>query len=517
MNCNLTDIEFSKVSEIIATSMGLHFPDEKRDILNFNLASAAHESGFKNMSGLIKCLLSSELSKDQIKILASHLTISETYFWREPQVFNALKDFILPELIKSKNNNEKTIRILSVGCSTGEEPYSIAIALQQTIQDIHEWNISIQAIDINQKALDKAKTGVYGAWSFRNTPEWIKTKYFNRLDDKRYEIIPETKNMVTYSCLNLTGDDINFEIGNKIDIIFCRNVLMYFTNEWINKISQSLFHCMSEDGWFVVSSCELSFHLFQQFSPVNFTDAILYRKSNSEKSVDNSYLRKSRGQLICNSLFLLAPDKKIVNQFFSKNSDNIVFKDNNHPSTKTSTQLQTGMENKVEFQTQTRTIEYGLSEKIISIRLLANQGYLEEALSLCKTAIESNKLNSALYYLQSSILQEQDKIYEAIMSLKQAIYIDPDNIMGHFTLGNLFIQQGIIKTARRYFNNALELLDSISNDEIIAESDGLSAGYIREIIYSNLQTQQMKPPCTNVHAKRINKCLHKENYEMEVP
>jgi len=106
MNRNLTDSELSQVCEVIAARMGLDFPVERWAILGRNLALAAREFGFQNMNGFIQWLLSSELNQDQIKILASHLTVSETYFLREPKVFTALTDFVLPELIKSKKKRK---------------------------------------------------------------------------------------------------------------------------------------------------------------------------------------------------------------------------------------------------------------------------------------------------------------------------------------------------------------------------------------------------------------------------
>ncbi len=142
MNRNLTDSELVQVCEVIAARIGLHFPVERWAILGRNLALAAREFGFQNMNEFIQWLLSSKLNKDQIKILASHLTISETYFLREPQVFTALTDFVLPELIKSKKERDRSIRIWSAGCSTGEEPYSLAIALHKKIPEIKDWTIS---------------------------------------------------------------------------------------------------------------------------------------------------------------------------------------------------------------------------------------------------------------------------------------------------------------------------------------------------------------------------------------
>ena len=132
--------------------------------------------------------------------------------------------------------------ILSAGCSTGEEPYSIAIALHRSIPKIKDWNITIQATDINEKALAKARLGVYNPWSFRNSPSWLKSRYFDHKENRKYELIPEIKKMVTFVSCNLTEDDCYSVLPHTgtMDIIFCRNMLMYFTAEWAEKISERL-------------------------------------------------------------------------------------------------------------------------------------------------------------------------------------------------------------------------------------------------------------------------------------
>ena len=480
MNRNLSDIELSMVCEVIASRMGLHFPRERWAMLSRNLASAAKEFGFQNMNGFIQWLLSSELSKDQIMILASHLTISETYFWREPQVFSALTDHILPELIKSKKNGEKSIRIWSAGCSTGEEAYSIAIALHKTIQKIEDWNITILATDINPRALSKAEHGIYGAWSFRNSPAWLKSTWFHHKEDRQYEIIPEIKQMVTFTCLSLV-EMAAISNANTMDIIFCRNVLMYFTSEWINKISQNLFHSLSEDGWFVVSSSELSSQVFPQFTPVNFPGAVLYRKTKNGSSYSFPSIALTEKDVQLTSTFSpLHPISPSFHLPFTLSPSLPISSSPSLPFTHSSIQ-------------QPQAIpEETSADKIFSIRLLADQGYLSEALSLCNEAIASYKLAPSLYFLRASILQELDKSSEAIVSLKQAIYIDSEYIMGHFTLGNLFIRQGNAKNAERYFNNVLDLLGRCANDDILPESEGLSVKYIREIIFANTEIIRTK-------------------------
>jgi len=470
MNRNLTDIELSMVCEVIASHMGLHFPIERRAMLSRNLALAAREFGYNNMNGFIQWLLSATLNKGQIEILASYLTISETYFWREPRVFAAFSQNILAELVASKKERGKSITIWCAGCSTGEEAFSIAIALHRTIPEIKDWKITILATDINTKALSKARKGVYSSWSFRNSPSWLKNSYFKSINNKEYKIIPEIKKMVTFSSFNLTHENFLSSVckNHKMDIIFCRNILMYFTSEWAAKVSQNLFHSLSEEGWLVVSSCELSSNLFPQLTPVNFPGAVLYCKTKKEST--HSFNVQSNE--------IPEPYKQPFQPLFSE----AIVKEDFQPLQPFNPPQQP--------QSIVKTPEETSADKIFAIRLLANQGHLEEALSICNEAIASYKLTPGLYFLRASILQELDKSNEAIKSLKQAIYIDPDYIMGHFTLGNLFIRQGNVRNAKQYFNNALELLSTCSNDDIPEESEGLSVKYLREIILANIQSQK---------------------------
>jgi chemotaxis protein methyltransferase CheR len=482
MNSNITDTELSKVCEVIAENLGLHFPEKRWSIFVRSLANAGCESGFQDTDSYIHWILSNKLNSDQLSILASHLTTGETYFWREPEVFTALTDSILPAIISLKKKGEKSINIWSSGCSTGEEPYSIAIALHHTIPDIKDWKIYILATDINQKALDKAVAGIYGPWSFRNTPEWVKKKYFNKLEDQKYGIIPEIKKMVTFGIQNLAKDKYSFPGQNAKpkDIIFCRNVLMYFTEKWVNKISQNFYNSLSDEGWLVVSSTELSSHIFHQFSSVTFLDALLYRKTKKgsiPSSVDHpfSYIESSNIEI---QPINLSPYHPITLSPY-------------HPINLSTHQPFNPSTPDQPYSNEETPEDYH-NNKISAIRLLANQGHLQVALTLCNETIASEKLIPCFYFLRASILQEMNNISEAIISLKQVVYLDPDYVMGHFVLGNLLNQEGNEKSAKRYFGNVLDLLKRYSNNDILPDSDGLSVKHIREIIYANMETIRIK-------------------------
>jgi chemotaxis protein methyltransferase CheR len=269
-----------QLSEFIAFNLALYFPKERWNDLERKIVSAAKEFGYQDVGRFIHHIMSSPLTREHSDILASYLTINETYFWREPQSFEALEQKILPELIHLRKKKEKRIRIWSAGCSTGEEPYSIAIALRRLIPDIDNWNITILATDINPEILQKAITGVYSQWSFRNAPKWLKEKYFLPAEKGKFEILSEIKGMVRFEYLNLAKDIFPSPLNNTnaMDIIFCRNVLMYFTNEHFGQTVNGLFNSLVEGGYLMVGACELSTQNFPQFESVGFPGVVIYRK-----------------------------------------------------------------------------------------------------------------------------------------------------------------------------------------------------------------------------------------------
>jgi len=471
------------VCEVITANMGLHFPVDRWNMLTRNLTMAAAEFGFQHFDEFTHWLLSADLEKEQIKVLASYLTISETYFWREEPVFAALTDHIVPELIASKKSGEKSIRIWSAGCSTGEEAYSLAIALHRTIPDINGWKITILGTDMNPKALIKAETGLYSRWSFRNCPGWLKANYFHHLGNGNYEVLPKIRNMVTFSNLNLTEDSFPLHTNNiyAMDIIFCRNVLMYFTDYWISKISQNLFNSLNPHGWFVVSSCELSSQRFPQFRTVNFPGAVLYQKSD-----------KKLKDLKEVPVFGPNRDLPLPVPITWPITTEIKYPDFIPEILPEPVQVNSNLmatERDLSDKTEPEVVPMTESIDAVSnrIRFLANKGDLSEALLLCNKGIEWDKLDTGLYFLRSSILQELDRTCEAVASVKQAIYLDPDFIMGHFVLGNISLQEGKLSQAKKYLTNVLDLLSSCADDEILPESEGLSAKYMLEIILPNLQ------------------------------
>src|SRR3989338_1334881 len=159
MISQISDTILSQFSEFIVSIMGLHFPESKWSDLKRGIKSASNEFGYKNPLEFVSWLMSAKLTRTHIEILSSHLTVCETYFFRNKKNFEILEEQILPEMIDSRKD-VRYLRIWSAGCSSGEEAYSIAILLKKIISDINDWKITILATDINPHFLKKGLAGI---------------------------------------------------------------------------------------------------------------------------------------------------------------------------------------------------------------------------------------------------------------------------------------------------------------------------------------------------------------------
>jgi len=484
--------QLKEFSQFIEKNMGLHFPEDKMTDLQQGMASASKEFGFNQVESCIKWLLSSSLTNQQIEILASYLSIGETYFFRAEHDFHALENHILPELIHARKDKEKCLRIWSAGSASGEEPYSLAILVHKLIPDIKDWNITILATDINTRSLAKAEKGIYSNWSFRNSPEWLKKIYFTLLPDGGYQISQKIKDMVTFSYLNLARDAYPSLLNNTngMDIIFCRNVLMYFTPELAQKVINNLHGSLIEKGWLVIPPIETTPDFSFKFDRVNFSDAILYQKGRGK---DQQKFMKEKLPLSALAPFIPVnttvkkpPEKDFIKypklQIRTAQKSEIspdfyqqaleLYKDHQY-----SEAIKIILEFPLKKQKNPKVI-------ILLARAYANQGKLSPALECIDQGIKENKINPQLYYLRSTILQELNLNEDSIQSLKKTIYLDPEFIPAYFTLGCIFHRHNKEPESHQYFKNALRLLDNLDKEKIILESEGMTAGRLKEIILS---------------------------------
>ncbi len=499
MTRKIQDAELSRLNELVAHHLGLHFPRERWPDLERGVCAAAEECGcHHDVEGYLQRLLSSVWTQDQMEILAAHLTIGETYFFREERSLEILQERIVPELIRANESRGRQIRIWSAGCATGEEPYSIAIVLSKLMAGLKDWDIEILATDINTRSLHKASEGIYSSWSFRGTPPWVRRTCFETAANDRWAINSALKRMVRFAPLNLMRDHYAplSNLSGGVDVIFCRNVLMYFTPMGMRKVIRQLYRYLAVDGWLIVSPTETSHELFSEFTTVNLGDVTLYRKSPArlpaalalpvgdvarssiplpEWAVQATVpLGTSAGQIIQES-----PDKESPDKEADSVSAGL-------PAVSYGEVL--GLYEQGRYEAAGQMAAALLSQNgndvqamFLLARIYANQGKLAEALAWCDKAIAADKMAARAHYLRATILQEQCAIAEAVLALRHAVYAEPQFVLGHFALGNLALKHGRLKESQKHFENVLLLLARYGPEDIVPESDGLSAGRLIEM------------------------------------
>ena len=455
MQPSLSETTLSQLSEFVARELGLYFPRERWRDLERGIRSAARG---KEVEDYVGKLMTGPLTRPQIEKLASELTVGETYFFREMRSFEILEEVILPEITRKRHGAERILRIWSAGCCTGEEPYSIAILLDRVLPLASQWHVTILATDINPLFLQKAAAGIYGEWSFRNAPPWLKEKYFTRVADNRYQIAQHIRQKVTFEYLNLAEDTYPSLANNTnaMDLILCRNVLMYFSPELIRKVAEGYYRALVKEGWFIVSPTEVSSETFPQFASQYFEGAILYRKTANVRAAPVVAPAESPTAPLMD--IPLPPPEAVV-----------VF-------------------DEPEIIPEEIPAPKQMGE---TARDCANKGELGQALEWAEKALAADRLDAGLQYLRGIILQERGAGEEAVLALKRALYLDPDFVLAHFALGNVEVQRQRRREADRHFANALGLLARYGPGDVIPQSDGLAAGRLKQIIESRIAVEEV--------------------------
>jgi len=479
--------------------MGLHYPAERWGELEQGTARAAGELGCTDVQTCVQQLLSRPLSRRRIEVLASYLTIGETYFFRDQAVFQCLEQLVLPELISARRAGDRRLRIWSAGCSTGEEPYSIAMLLDRLIPDRSEWNISILATDINPVFLQKASRGVYNAWSFREDLHGTRERFFSRTGRARFEIAARIKSMVTFAYLNLAQDAYPSAANNTyaMDIIFCRNVLMYFeaarSRELIGRMSDALL----EGGWFFVSAVESPHVVWPQLTEAGIPEVVAYRKVEQPVTADCPGEWSWPASDDCSAVTTagtlegapalpppIAIDADMEAGAGAQGPPTFPVSPEAEAATLYRQHRYVEAVAKLRDALGRRPDNAGAM--MLLARSYANLGRLADAARWCGEAVAADKLNPHVYCLLASIFQERGDLDAAATALKRALYLDQNDALTHFALGNLKRRQGKPEDSDRHFRNALSILNRCADDELLAESEGITAGRLAEIIRSTV-------------------------------
>jgi chemotaxis protein methyltransferase CheR len=273
----MSDEEFRLIRDLVYNHCGMFFAPDAKYLLEKRLSSRL---AFHNLASYkdYYLLLKYDIRKDQeMSDLMDVLTTNETYFFREAFQLKAFTDEIIPEIVEAKlKKGDRSLRIWSAGCSTGEEPYTIAMLLLENSM-LKGWRIEIIGTDISHRVLQQARKGVYGKSSFRATDAAYVGRYFEEQEGGSYRLSDNLRELVTISQLNLF-DQNRLALLGRMDIIFCRNVIIYFDQLAKKKVVETFCQSLYPGGFLLLGHSESLMNITTLFTLRHLKNDMVYQK-----------------------------------------------------------------------------------------------------------------------------------------------------------------------------------------------------------------------------------------------
>lgn len=411
--------------------------------------------------------------------LIEGITIGETYFFRDKNQMELLKNSVLPELIKRKRAEENlTLRIWSAGCSSGEEIYTIAMLLLDAIPDIQDWTLQLLGTDINTKVLQKAIAGKYTEWSMRSIADTYKTKYFLH-ENNTYTLNQQILDLTNFSYLNLNDDRYPsmFNGTNAQDLILCRNVFIYFDNSQIDKFMHKFHNCLIPGGYLLLGASD----------PIQIENTHLIFHHHK-----GALFTRPLNEHEMNVKIVLEPIKTIIKPLpiqtpTQKNKIKISHK-HAVSSINVNEDTITKLLNESQWQEVINIIEQYKLNNVSAFMLnaqataLANLGKLDLAIQICKQSIKIDPTNKYTYFTYALALGELNQLNDSEKAFRKTLFLDHQFVAGHFQLGLLLIRNKQQAAGLKSLKNALAIVHTKEPLQLVPGSQGLSYGRLTEIL-----------------------------------
>ncbi len=471
----LTNEEHVKFHDLLIKHCGLHFERRNNRVLERGLASRMTALRMNSFSDYYEYLCKNMERRQELQKLLQHLTVGETFFFRYHAHFEALRRTVLPQLVSS--SQQKSVRIWSAGCSTGEEPYSIAMAVMESIPDWKKLDIKIIATDINNRSLSRAREGVYNSWAMRVTEKTYLGKYFKRIGES-YVVRDEVKALVEFSYFNLQSTPM--PVGETFDIIFCRNVMIYFTTATTRKIVANFTDSLKPGGCLFLGHSETLSQISAKFERHIHDGGFYYQKKasppgNTPVEAAKPVIPAKTGSPPQTPSSVIAPfatDHELNPDVLFARGVSFLFKED-------FTEATAIFEKLLLLKPDHARALLGMGQ------ILLGSGRIDAALDYCNRALAIDDLLPSGYFLRGLIYEMNERESESFGEYRKATLLKMDFVMPHYQLGKLCFRSGDHKTGLRELRNSLKLLEKSGRESIVPFSRGLS----REVFIGQLRDE----------------------------
>lgn len=434
--------------QLIAWRTGLQMRQEDKEKWRALINSRLSSVRLPSLEEYYRLLTSAATeSKAEWRELLAILTTGESFFFRDKGQFSLLKNLILPDIIE-RRQKDRTLRIWSAGCSTGEEPYSIAILINEMLPQLKGWDILILGTDINEKAIEKARQGIYTQWSFRTTDPDLRKRYFKSLHDA-WKLDEKISKMVKFRPGNLMEDKFPDSASgiHGMDIILCRNVFIYFNSVSVAVVLEKFAETLNDGGYLVTGHGELYGQSLGRLQVKMFPESVAYRKTSSELGVLSLELEKTEKRRTDVEKLSVAEIPKLTTPPAELPTPDSQFKDS-----------------------------------LLSARKYADSGQYDKAVAECRKALDIDNTAVRPYFILAHIAEMKGNNEEAKDLLKRIIYLSPVFTPAWLELGAIYERENAAERARKMRTTALDLLKALPPESAIEPYEGVTAGELLEYV-----------------------------------
>ena len=444
MKVSLAQEEFDALRAYLANAAGLVFDEARRESVAYSVAERMRALGLRE----VRAYLARLDDPAERQYLLDEVTIQETHFFRNPPQVRALRMHVLPELLRHAESHGKRLRIWSAGCSTGEEPYTVAMVLRELLPSTAGWDVKIVATDVSARALAAARTGRYGARAVQLATEEELARHFVSAPDGGHEVRPEVRELVEFRHHNLVTEAVPFAPSERIDLVLCRNVTIYFGRDTTRDLMARLHACLRDGGYLFLGHSETLWQVSEDFRLVALgtgeAAAFVYRRNDSPSE------RRT-----------VLPDRRTAAE-------------------------PVAAERRVAVRRQpppvpvepAAEVDRDVDALLAEAREALAAGRYADAAQLAADAAVAAPLRAEAFYLRGLALVDLGRDEEAAGELRKAVYLEPERGFAHFLLAGVLDRLGQPVLAARAYAAAADTLGSQPADATAEELGGRS---VREL------------------------------------
>lgn len=486
MKAPMTDDEFGILRRILEKAAGLVHDESRRDSLNFSVMSRVDACGVSSVASYLALLAGPNGVAERQK-LVDVVTIQETHFFRNPPQIRALRQHVLPELIRRAVSQDRPLKIWSAGCSTGEEPYSIAMLVRELLPMATREHVRILGTDVSESALEIARAARYGARAVQMAEPLDLARWFTISGDT-YSVRDDVRELVELRQQNLVTDELPFEPG-EVDLLLCRNVTIYF-NRATTKLLMSRFHTILADGGYLfLGHSETLWQMNDAFTLVPLGDAFVYRRDAPRPAPERRAVLPERRTEEGDAPILLQERRR---------ADRRHRPDGSEPATGRSIALPRGASQPgwPQLSTPSKPDQAGrraaaravpgvgaesASEHVAIARLALAAGRYADAVVAAARAVRADSLLVDPHLVAGEALVNLGRDADAVRELRQAVYLQPDCAPAHLLLAGALDRLGETAAAGRAYRAAAATVAELPAEQVAVFFGGREAVELVEL------------------------------------